>query len=303
MKSDHAASSTGRARLRPEKDALRSPDPHGAVPRCRVLLLIKCLGYGGAENLLVQMVRHRDAVAFDYEVAFVLESENTLVPELEDAGVPVHCLGATGNTDLTWMRRLRHLLEDRDFDIVHTHLPYAATLGRLVVATMPRRRSPAVVYTEHSMWDKMAIAIKALNRVTIGLDDRLLVVSEAARRSMPRALRRRAAVIVHGIDLEPVRAVLAQRDGLRDEVRAELGLRGDDLLVLTVANLRREKGYDILLQASAYLGRSRGPCHAGRSGTRPVSGRADRSTCEPRTRRTVPFPGTALRRAAPACRQ
>jgi len=207
---------------------------------------------------------------FDYEVAYVLEPQNALVPQLEEAGVLVHCLGATGNTDLSWMRRLRSLLRGGDFDIVHTHLPYAATLGRLVVATLPRRRRPAVVYTEHSMWDKMAVAIKAVNRVTIGRDDRLLVVSEAARRAMPAALRRRATVVVHGIELEPVREVTAQRHALRDEVRAELGLRDGEFLALTVANLRREKGYDILLRASRSLadrdipvtlvGVGRGPC-------------------------------------------
>jgi glycosyltransferase involved in cell wall biosynthesis len=103
------------------------------------------------------------------------------------------------------------------------------------------------------MWDKMAVAIKALNRVTIGLDDSLLVVSEAARHSKPRSLRRRAVVVIHGIEIEPVRAVVAQRDMLRKEVRSELGLRDGNLLALTVANLRREKGYDILLEAARSL--------------------------------------------------
>lgn len=242
----------------------------GAAPRRRVLLLIKCLGYGGAENLLVHMVRHRDAAAFDYEVAYVLKSENTLVPDLEAAGVPVHCLGATGNGDPSWTMRLRTLLWAGDFDIMHTHLPYAATLGRMVATTLPRHRRPRIVYTEHSMWDRMALALKALNRATIGLDDRLLVVSEAARRSMPPALRRRATVVIHGIELDPVRVVLSHRDELRAEVREELGLRDGELLALTVANLRREKGYDILLRAArslaerdvpvTFVGVGRGPC-------------------------------------------
>jgi glycosyltransferase involved in cell wall biosynthesis len=226
------------------------PTVIGAGHRRRVLVLIKCLGYGGAEQLLVHMMRHRNTDAFDYEVAFVLTEERTLVPEIEAAGVPVHSLGARSNRDLGWTVRLRALLRDGNFDLLHTHLPYTATLGRVVAATLPRRRRPAIVYTEHNMWDRMALALKALNRLTERLDDRLLVVSEAARQSLPGPLRRRATVVIHGIELEPVKATIAQREELRASVRAELELDDRTLLALTVANLRREKAYDVLLPAA-----------------------------------------------------
>jgi glycosyltransferase involved in cell wall biosynthesis len=219
-------------------------------PRRRVLVLIKCLGYGGAEQLLVHMMRHRSEAAFDYEVAYVLANERTLVPQLEEAGVCVHGLGAARNTDLSWTWRLHHLLRHGDYDIVHTHLPYTATFGRLVAASASRGNRPAIVYTEHNMWDKMALALKALNRATERLDDRLLVVSEAARRSLPAPLARRATVITHGIELDAVRDAVARRDHLRADVRRELRLGREELLALTVANLRREKAYDVFLPAA-----------------------------------------------------
>ncbi len=100
------------------------------------------------------------------------------------------------------------------------------------------------------MWDKMAVAIKALNRVTIGLDDRLIVVSEACRQSLPQTLRRRARVVVHGIELEPIRDAMRRRDELRQALRAELGVPDEELLVMTVAGLRWPKGYDVLLPAA-----------------------------------------------------
>jgi glycosyltransferase involved in cell wall biosynthesis len=224
---------------------------HEATPprRPRVLVLIKCMGHGGAERLVVSMMRHRDRQRFDYEVAYVLEDRDTLVPELRESGLAVHSLGSRGNQDLRWLGRLRALLAEGDFDIMHSHLPYAATFGRLVASTLTSRR-PALVYTEHSMWDKMAVAVKALNRVSIGLDDRLLVVSEASRQALPRSLRDRARVVVHGIELEPISEASARRTELREEVRAELGMAGGELLVLTVAGLRWPKGYDVLLPAA-----------------------------------------------------
>jgi glycosyltransferase involved in cell wall biosynthesis len=196
------------------------------------------------------MIRHRDRERFDYEVAYVLESENALVPELEAADVPVHSLGARSNRDLGWTVRLRALLLRGNYDIVHFHLPYAAVFGRLVAVTLPRRRRPALVSTEHTLWNKLALAWRGLNWATIRIDDRVLIVSEAARRTMPRSLQRRAQVVIHGIEPGPVRATMQQRGALRRDVRDEFGLQDGELLALTVANLRPEKSHDVLLRAA-----------------------------------------------------
>lgn len=233
---------------------MRGGDPGLAdprvVPKLRVLLVIKCLGYGGAERLLVDMVAKGDRESFEYEVAYVLEAEHALVPDIVSAGTPVHALGARGNGDLRWMARLRALMLGGGFDVIHFHLPYTASLGRLVVATIPAAHRPAVVYTEHSVWDKMAVVIKVLNRATIGRDQALVVVSQAAHDALPAGLKDRARVIVHGVDLSRSDALIDRREEVRGEVRAELGVDDDDLLVMTVANLRPEKGYDVLLDTA-----------------------------------------------------
>ncbi len=234
-----------------------APGPDAAVasgagsPRRRILVLIKCMGHGGAEELLVQMIRHRDRERFDYEVGYVLESEDALVPELEAAGVPVHSLGARSNRDLGWTLRLRALLLRGNFDVVHSHLPYATVFGRMVALTVPRRQRPALISTEHTPWNWLALTWKVLYRPTIGLDDRVLTVSEATRRTLPRSLQDRVQVVVHGIDPAPVRAEMQQRQALRRDVRAEFGLQDGELLALTVANLRPSKAYDVLLARRA----------------------------------------------------
>jgi glycosyltransferase involved in cell wall biosynthesis len=228
-----------------EQDRARHPKR-----RLRVLLLIKCLGYGGAERLLVDMVRHGDRSRFDYEVAYMLQAEDALVPELRSTGTTVHPLGAKSNTDLSWTWRLRSLLQRGNFDVVHSHLPQAAVFGRVVAWSLPPRRRPALVYTEHSMWDKMAVVLRGLNRVTIGLDDELVVVSESAKSVLPPALGRRARVVIHGIDQAQVGVTLADEPLIRATVREELGIPDGTLLAVTVANLRPEKGVDTLLQAA-----------------------------------------------------
>jgi glycosyltransferase involved in cell wall biosynthesis len=215
-----------------------------------VLLVIKCLGYGGAERLLVDMVVAGNHQEFDYEVAYILRDENALVPAVIAGGTRIYALGAANNTDIRWVRTLRHVLVKGNFDVVHFHLPYAAAFGQLVVASLPRSRRPGVVYTEHSLWNRTAMPIKSLMRATIGLDQGLVVVSTAARDALPAVLRHRARVVIHGVDLSRSEAVIANREQIRAEVRDELGVGDDELLFLTVANLRPEKGYDVLLDTT-----------------------------------------------------
>jgi glycosyltransferase involved in cell wall biosynthesis len=232
-------------------DSSARPDHQG---RLHILQVIKCLGYGGAERLLVDMVASGDKQAFDYEVAYVLSAENALAPAIAAGGTLVHSLGGRGNWDLRWMSRLRARIINGRFDVVHFHLPYTAALGRLVVASIPKaKQRPAIVYTEHSQWNKMALLIRGLNRASIGLDQSLIVVSEAARDALPRALQEHARVIVHGIDLSRSERLLTQRADVRNEVRSELGIREGEVVVLTVANLRPEKGYDVLLDAARLI--------------------------------------------------
>jgi glycosyltransferase involved in cell wall biosynthesis len=219
-------------------------------PRTSVLIAIKGLGHGGAERLLVDTVASGDHEAFEYEVAFVLSAADALVPAISANGTPVHDLGAASNVDLRWLLAFRRLLSRGNFDIVHFHLPYTAALGRLVVATLPRRRRPVTIYTEHSLWNKVAVLVKWLNRTTVSRDRALIAVSPAAYDALPGALRRRAQVVVHGVDLSPSSDMISHRHEIRREVREALGTPPDAVLVVTVANLRSEKGYDVLLDAA-----------------------------------------------------
>jgi glycosyltransferase involved in cell wall biosynthesis len=228
------------------------------MTRARVLVLIKGLGVGGAERLLVDMLAVRDADRFDYEVAYAARHQGALAGALEALGVPVHALGAGASADLRWTARLRRLLGRGRYDVLHSHLPYTAAFGRLVALSAGRPR-PVLVYTEHSLWNKAAVLTKALNAATIGLDDALLVVSDAARDALPPRLRGHAQVVVHGIDRTPFDDLLAARPAQRAHVRAELGLSDGQVLVLTVANLRGEKGYDTLLDAAAHLAKASTP--------------------------------------------
>jgi len=214
--------------------------------RMRVLWLIKGLGPGGAERLLTMLAEVRDASAFDYEAAYLLRSKSDLVEELESRGVAVNCLDGGPEWNLGWARRLRRLLLERRFDVLHLHSPYVAGVARLVVRSLPRSRRPAVVSTEHVPWSGYALPTRLLNAATFRLDDQHIAVSSAVASSIPGRFRAHTRVVEHGIFVDRVRILR----GDRERVRAQLGVGPDEVLVTTVANLRHQKGYPVLLRAA-----------------------------------------------------
>jgi glycosyltransferase involved in cell wall biosynthesis len=212
----------------------------------RVLWLIKGLDAGGAELLLSMMAEVRDRKDFEYEAAYLLPWKRGLVGDLERAGIPVRCLHGRREWDLGWAVRLRRLVRERRYDLVHIHSPYVAGIARVALKTLPAGMRPRLVYTEHLPWWGYIPLTRLLNRLTYRLDDANLAVSRTVADSIPPRLRGRVSVVVQGIFPERVRDQLR----FRDEVRAELGIAPSELVVGTVAHFRQQKGYPVLLRAA-----------------------------------------------------
>ena len=62
-----------------------------------ILLLVKGLGRGGAEQIVVSSARFGDRSRFRYQVAYLLPTKSAFVGELERDEIAVRCLkGGTG---------------------------------------------------------------------------------------------------------------------------------------------------------------------------------------------------------------
>ena len=204
--------------------------------------LVKGLGPGGAERLLVtQVTRDRGPVA--HRVAYVVATKDHLVPDLRAAEIPTTCLAGRGGS---WVWRLRRLLVTDPTDIVHVHSPALAAVVRIVARTLPRATRPVIVGTEHNRWPRHHRLTRFANRCTISLEAATIAVSDEVAGTIRGAQPGQVRTIVHGIDLDAVRAT-ADRVG----VRAELGLDDDAVVFVCVANLRREKALDDLVTAAA----------------------------------------------------
>ena len=238
----HAASLRPRMTRRDHTD--RTPgDP------IRVLWLVKGLGPGGAERLMVAAAGAHDRAVVSLRTAYLLPWKDALVPELETLDVPCTCLEVRDERDVRWAGRLRRLLIEHPVDVLHAQSPYPAGIARLVVRTLPRRIRPKVVYTVHNTWTSFSRPTRWLTGATYGLDAADVAVSEVVHTTLPDRARSRTETLIHGIDLAGVRAQRARRDA----IRAELGLAPDEIVVGTVANFRAQKDYPNLLATARLL--------------------------------------------------
>lgn len=214
--------------------------------RPRALWLIKGLGTGGAERLLVSTAGAIREEA-DVHVVHLWRQPDRLRPELERANVPVTSLAVDTAVDPRWLLRLRRLVRAHPYDVVHVHGAGVAVAYRLLNLTLPRSRRPRVVMTQHNDWAMAGRLARLLERATYRLDGARFAVSRATWESLPRSMRARTEVLVHGVPVDALRLLRAERA----RVRRELGAAAGDVVAMTVANVRPEKGYPDLLAAAA----------------------------------------------------
>lgn len=203
----------------------------------RVLILIKGLGIGGAERLVVDSVTGDHERRYRYSVAYVLPWKDQLVADLESRSIPTVCIGGSRGSMLAAARWLVRHREDHD--LVHAHLPATGVVARLF-ATKP------VVYTEHNLAGSYRPPLVVANRFTYGRNAAVTAVSHAVADSLTGYPGPTPRVVLNGVS--PARDL---RSG--EAVRAELGIAPDRPLLVHVGNIRPHKGHRTLIETAAAL--------------------------------------------------
>lgn len=213
----------------------------------RVMFLLTSMPVGGAETLLVNLVRRLDRGRFLPELCCL----KTLGPLGEELAreIPT-CSGLLrGKYDLRVLRRLTRVLRQRRSDaLVTVGAGDKMFWGRLAAW---RAGLPVVVSALHSTgWPD---AIGRLNRLLTPLTDAFVAVAEPHGRYLVERERFPAAkvrVIPNGVDL----ARFANCDARR-ATRQRLGVSQDAPLAGIVAALRPEKNHEQFLRAAAQVWR------------------------------------------------
>ena len=98
----------------------------------KVLHVITGIDRGGAENHLLDLVRHQRASGMEVVVAY-LRGKGYWAATFRELGADVHDLGLKFYGDLRPLAKLRRIIKGAEFDLIHAHLPPAELYSRLAL--------------------------------------------------------------------------------------------------------------------------------------------------------------------------
>ena len=220
--------------------------------RLRVLFCLDSFHVGGSELNAIRTAERLDPERIELSVA-CLRTDGPLWQRYEALGVrrehfPLSSFAHPGT--LTQAYRFARFVRRHRFDIVQSHDVYNN------IFAIPAARAagfPATVACRRWWTETPRRAHRVANRLAYRLADRVLVNSESIGSLVETEegiARSRITVIPNFVDDE---AFQAPDSAWRQQMRQKLGLRDDDLVIGSVANLHAIKNHELLIRAASRL--------------------------------------------------
>jgi len=214
----------------------------------KVLHVITGLDAGGAElqlAMILRRTRHESDVVTLYNPGPVAEM-------ITDQGTTVRNIGMQRNTELPALMRLRKLIKDGQYDVVHAHL-YRAQIYARPAARLAG--TPVVLTTEHSIGEthierrKMTRGVRALYLSSEMFSDATIAVSDIVKDRLVRWGVRpgKVTIIPNGVDTDE----LGFDAEARERVRAQFGISPQTYVIGALGRLDPNKRVDLTMEAAA----------------------------------------------------
>jgi glycosyltransferase involved in cell wall biosynthesis len=213
--------------------------------RTRVVYLAHTLAVGGAEEMILNLVRHLPA-AFE-PVVVCIDQPGPIGAEIQNTGVTFHSLGLRPGLrrpfDLIRLQQFIHGLEPT---IVHTFLLTASLYGRFAAMLA---RVPIVIGTEVNIYERKQPLHRVAERWLMAGTDAVITSADSVRDfyvDQVAADPDKVAVIYNAVDWSQLHASTD-----RATVRAELGVPIDVPVAGIIARLTEQKAHRVLFDALA----------------------------------------------------
>lgn len=218
-----------------------------------ILHAIDTGGPGGAETVFLNIISGLDKTQF--RSCAVLPGKGWLSEQLIEKGIDPIFINSKGSFNFKYLFNLARHAKKLNIDIIHSHLfgsnVYCSLVGLFL-------RIP-VISTFHGYVDTdKADNLLRLKLKIIGVGSKKIVfVSEHLKKYFLNYVNINpdmTTIIYNGVDtahFKPRKTNLLKR---------ELGLGNNDILIGCIGNIRKPKGYDILLRAAAQVKDIRRDC-------------------------------------------
>ncbi len=197
--------------------------------------------WGGQQNRVLT-----EAVGLDkrgYRVVVACNKGSALAEKLKKAGIKVYELNMVKQAHLQTVPKLISIIKKEGIDIVSTHSSVDSWAGGLAAKLSGRR----LVRFRHNLYP---IGRDPLTRFIYSIPDRIIVISNAVRDVLAGCglKKDRLVTITSAVDLE-------RFDPAAGDLRNELGISGDTMVIGNTSTFTEVKGQEHLLRAFNIINR------------------------------------------------
>jgi len=214
------------------------------VSRIRVVYLAHTFKVGGAEEMVLNLVRHLPADRFEPRVCCIQEP-GPIGDEIARTGTPVATLGLIpGLRHPFAVAGIRRYLRETQPAIVHTFLLTASLYGRLAAMLAGVR---VIIGTEVNIYEHKRPAHAWAERLLMAGTDCVIVSAASVKRFYEQQVHAdpsKVAVIYNAVDFEQLTVTVS-----RSELRRSLGVPDEAIVAGTIARLTEQKGHATLFKA------------------------------------------------------
>lgn len=214
--------------------------------RTRVVFLSHAFMVGGAEEMVLNLVRHLPE-RFE-PVVVCIHDAGPIGEEIRQTGVPFTVLGLTPGVRRPFdVLRLRDFLVECEPAIVHTFLLTASLYGRFAAMMA---KVPIVIGTEVNIYERKQAAHAMAERWLMRRTDAVVASAESVREFYIKQVQAdpdKVEVIYNAVDWSQLQTTMSPQ-----EFRASVGAPTDAPVAGIIARLTEQKAHRVLFDAMAH---------------------------------------------------
>lgn len=184
------------------------------------------------------------------------ERAEDLKKRLNDMGVQVYDIAIPRSLNPVAItkayRKVRHLLNKNNYSILHCHSPIGGVIARQAAKGL-RKRGLMVIYTAHGFhfYDgaplKNWIVFYPIEKYYSRHTDVLITINKEDYERASRKFKAKKTVYVPGIGVNTEK--FKPNENGRERIRTELGLKDDQIMLLSVGELNENKNHSSVIRA------------------------------------------------------
>jgi len=211
----------------------------------KIIHLVESLGAtGGMERVVAEIATHLNKEVFDTEI-WCVHKGGEFAQKLQQQGLALRFFNISNYYNPLNILTLADAMEVSKVDIVHTHMYFASTIGR--IAGVLAGVKILITHVHSSYWHyspRNLLIERLLSKIT----SKIICVSNHTKDFVinhEKIETSKIDVIYNGISPEPTYS--------RQEARKTFNIAPQEIIIISVASLLENKGHKILLKALSLL--------------------------------------------------